>query len=102
YKQIKYTLHLPEYISYLITHVPCSDITSIGCHTQLWDYHKNNYHEWVINETIDKKLAPVFPSDKTIEVPFAGKRLKAGIGLHDSSAALIPYLTVFKEPFVLI
>src|SRR6185295_16851853 len=51
---------------------------------------------------IDKKLAPVFPSDKTIEVPFAGKRLKAGIGLHDSSAALIPYLTVFKEPFLLI
>ena len=25
-----------------------------------------------------------------------------GIGLHDSSAALIPYLMNFKEPFVLI
>src|SRR5258708_25986745 len=28
--------------------------------------------------------------------------LPAGIGLHDSSAAMIPYLESFQEPFVLI
>lgn len=102
YKRIKYALHLPQYASYLITHLPCSDITSIGSHTQLWDFRKNNYHEWVIKEGIDKKLAAVLPSDKSIKVLFSDKKLKAGIGLHDSSASLIPYLTLFKEPFVLI
>jgi sugar (pentulose or hexulose) kinase len=102
YQQIKYALHLPQYISYLITQIPCSDITSIGSHTQLWDYQKNNYHQWVTAEGIDKKLAPILPSDKTIEFVFAEKKLKAGTGLHDSSAALIPYLAVFKEPFILI
>jgi sugar (pentulose or hexulose) kinase len=102
YHQIKYALHLPQYISFLITHIPCSDITSIGCHTQLWDYQKNKYHEWLTKEGLDKKLAPVLASDKTIEISFANKKLQAGIGLHDSSAALIPYLSVFKEPFVLI
>ncbi|MCU0471002.1 MAG: FGGY-family carbohydrate kinase, partial [Arcicella sp.] len=29
-------------------------------------------------------------------------RIRIGTGLHDSSAALIPYLATFKEPFVLI
>jgi sugar (pentulose or hexulose) kinase len=102
YKQVKYALHLPQYLSYLITQQPCSDITSIGSHTQLWNFQKNNYHEWVVGEGLDKKLAPLLSSYKTTEVFFDGKKMEAGSGLHDSSAALIPYLTVFTEPFVLI
>lgn len=102
YQQISYALHLPQYISFLITHIPCSDITSIGSHTQLWDYQKNGYHQWVKDTGLNKKLAPLFAADKTIQISFAGKKLEAGTGLHDSSAALIPYLAVFTEPFVLI
>ena len=102
YQQVKYALHLPQYISYLISAKAYSDITSIGCHTQLWNYSTNIYHDWVTNEGIGNKLAPLHPSDATDAIHFEGKQLKAGIGLHDSSAALIPYLAVFKEPFVLI
>ena len=54
YKQIKYSLHLPEYISYLFSGKPVSGITSIGCHTNLWDFAKNNYHEWVEKERVLK------------------------------------------------
>ena len=102
YNQIKYALHLPQYISYLITHQACSDITSVGCHTQLWDYQRKNYHAWVTGEGIDKKLAPFLHSDKACVFSFNNRKLKAGTGLHDSSAALIPYLTVFTEPFILL
>ena len=102
YNEVKYALHLPQYISYLISKTPVSDITSIGSHTQLWDYQKNNYHHWVSAEGLIKKLAPLQPSYTTIAVNFNGKLLHAGTGLHDSSAALIPYLAVFQEPFVLI
>ncbi len=102
YAQLKFALHLPQYISFLITQRPVSDITSIGCHTQLWNYRENTYHHWVTAEGIDKKLAPLVPAYETTDVVFCGRTLKAGPGLHDSSAALIPYLSVFKEPFVLI
>lgn len=102
YNQIKYALHLPQYISYLISKKPASDITSIGCHTQLWDYGKNTYHQWVANEGLEDKLAPLHPSDTTDKINFQDKVLETGIGLHDSSAALIPYLAVFTEPFILI
>lgn len=94
------SLHLPQYLSFLITNQQFSDITSIGCHTSLWDFEKHKYHDWVYKEGIDKKLAPVKKGDEIIVL----KQLQiiAGIGLHDSSAALIPYLLNFIEPFILI
>ena len=102
FKKVKYALHLPQYMSYLISGKCYSDMTSIGCHTQLWDFKKNDYHQWVYQEDLQSKLAPIFPSDEIIEASFMGQNYKMGVGLHDSSAALIPYLVNFKEPFVLL
>ena len=73
YKKIKYSLHLPQYISFLITGRYFSDITSIGCHTNLWDFSKNDYHEWVYREGTIEKLAPITPSDGVVEAAFDGK-----------------------------
>ena len=102
FEQVQYSLHLPQYISYLITGVPYSDITSVGCHTALWNFAADHYHHWVSEEGIDSKLAPMFPSDKLMPAEFSGHRFLTGAGLHDSSAALIPYLSYVTEPFVLI
>ncbi len=96
--RIRYSLHLPQYLSFLLTGKACSDITSIGCHTNLWNFAQNHYHEWVYREGIMDKLAPVLPSFSVVPVG----DLPVGIGLHDSSAAMIPYLESFQEPFVLI
>jgi len=102
YKQIKYALHLPQYLSYLVSGAEYSDLTSLGCHTQLWDFTKNDYHDWVKKEGLDKKLAPIVDGDEVFPSEFPGNQYKVGVGLHDSSAALIPYLINFHEPFVLI
>jgi len=99
---IKYSLHLPEYISYLFTGHKVSGITSVGCHTNLWDFTGNNYHPWVAKEGVLEKLAAIKPSDRAVIANRGGHTIKAGIGLHDSSSALIPYLQYFKEPFVLL
>lgn len=102
FSKIKYALHLPQYLSYLITGIPCSDITSIGCHTNLWNFKNHNYHQWVTQEYIAEKLAPVLPANETLPAAFPGNNYSVGIGLHDSSAALIPYIVNFHEPFILI
>ncbi|MCX2454354.1 FGGY family carbohydrate kinase [Pedobacter sp. PLR] len=102
FSQIHYALHLPQYLSYLVSGIECSDLTSIGCHTQLWDFSRENYHEWVLKEGLDKKLAPICNADQVFPAEFPGNLYQVGIGLHDSSAALIPYLINFHEPFVLI
>ncbi len=102
FKRIKYALHLPQYMSFLLTGNVYSDITSIGCHTNLWNFVTNDYHEWVYKEGIAGKLAPIAPCDHVDQPAFPGTDYKVGIGLHDSSAALIPYQVSFREPFILI
>ena len=102
FNRLKYALHLPQYLSSLISREYYSDITSIGCHTALWDFSNKRYHEWVEREGISLKLAPIRKSDETLSAIFPGTGYSVGIGLHDSSAALIPYLVSFSEPFILI
>lgn len=102
FKKIHASLHLPQYMSYLVTGRLYSAITSIGCHTGLWNFTDNHYHEWLQQEGVIGKLSPIFPSDQLITTNWNGQPLRCGVGLHDSSAALIPYLAGFKEPFVLI
>lgn len=102
FDKIRYSLHLPQYMSYLLTGKTYSDITSIGCHTALWNFSQNHYHEWLFREAVIDKLAPIFPSNQLIPASLNGRPVLSGVGLHDSSAALIPYLSNFTEPFVLI
>jgi L-fuculokinase len=112
YASIRYSLHLPQYLNYLVTGNAISDITSIGCHTNLWNFSQQQYHEWVYREGVIEKLAPVVPSDSVMPsgaagVGFAaavsgGRGLSVGVGLHDSSAAMIPYLNSNRGPFALI
>lgn len=102
YKKVKLSLHLPQYISYLLSAKPLSELTSIGCHTNLWDFSKQQYHEWVSKEGIDEKLAPIVSSTQVSHASVRNGRYRVGVGLHDSSAALIPYLASFHEPFILI
>ena len=86
FAKIKWALHLPQYIHYLISGKLATAITSIGCHTMMWDFAKQKYHRWVQKEGLDKILPPI----------------QSEVGLHDSSSALIPYLHAFAEPFLLI
>lgn len=100
YQMIETALHLPQFLSYVLTRNKYSDYTSIGCHTQLWDFTKNNYHDWVMEEGIDLRLAPIKQCDSI--GGYFKDTIPVGVGIHDSSAALIPYLISFAQPFVLI
>jgi sugar (pentulose or hexulose) kinase len=102
FKNLFYSLHLPQYLSFLITGKYYSELTSIGCHTALWDFVKHDYHAWVIKEKLNEFLAPIENGKKIFPSAIALYPCKVGIGLHDSSAALIPYLVNFSMPFVLI
>ncbi|GAA4281290.1 FGGY-family carbohydrate kinase [Gaetbulibacter aestuarii] len=102
FKKIKYSLHLPQYLSYIFTGIPVSEYTSIGCHTALWDYEKKDYHQWVYDEEIHKILPPIVSTETSINMNYNGKRIKIGVGIHDSSAALLPYVRSIKKKFVLV
>ena len=102
FKRIKYSLHLPQYLSYIFTGIALSEYTSIGCHTALWDYIKKDYHEWVYKEELHKILPTIVSTETSINMNYNGKRIKIGVGIHDSSSALLPYIRSVKKKFVLI
>lgn len=99
---VKRSLHLPQYLSFLFSQQTVSDYTSIGCHTALWDYQKKRYHHWVKQEGLTSLLAPIVQTNTATIKRIQGKNIKVGVGVHDSSAALIPYLKSFSEPFMLL
>ncbi len=98
FNQISKALHFPQYLAYLFGAEPISELTSIGCHTRLWNFEKNKYHDWVAQEG----LSNLFPPIQTSDTVFERNGILIGSGLHDSSSALIPYLKSFTEPFILI
>ena len=102
FKQIKHSLHFPQYLSYLFTGIPLSEFTSIGCHTNLWNFKDNTYHKWIIEEGIDEVLAPIVSTKTSINMTYQGKKIRIGIGIHDSSSSLLPYVLSKKKPFLLL
>ncbi|MCK4747060.1 MAG: hypothetical protein KAT15_08495, partial [Bacteroidales bacterium] len=68
--------------------------------TGLWDFDGNKYHQWLREEEIT--LPEPDDISLTIPVEVYGHALLAGIGIHDSSASLAPYVVAAKRPFVLI
>lgn len=102
FKNIATALHLPQFLSYIFTNKAVSEITSIGCHTNLWDFSKKDYHSWVKAEGIAEKLPPIAPAEEVVDITYEGHTIRTGTGLHDSSAVLIPYLLSFKKPFMLL
>ncbi|MGA2407950.1 MAG: FGGY family carbohydrate kinase [Bacteroidales bacterium] len=100
FSKIKYILHFPQYLSYIITGKIYSEHTSIGCHTALWDFDNMSYHPWVKLQGLN--LPDPVPVETVNEVVIDGKKLQVGIGIHDSSASLAPYFSSSEGKFLLI
>ena len=101
FAQIKTTLHFPQYLSYLIVKKAFSEITSIGCHTALWDFHNDRSHDWVYNENLHHLFPPVVSTSSAETIRYKKKDILCGVGIHDSSAALVPYLVGVDARFML-
>jgi L-fuculokinase len=68
----------------------------------MWNFREDQYHRWLRDEKLLKLLPDIEPVDQSFECKIGNCRTKTGIGIHDSSAALIPYLQVFGDPFLLL
>ncbi|HYH55619.1 MAG TPA: FGGY family carbohydrate kinase, partial [Anseongella sp.] len=102
FKKIRYSLHLPQYFSWLLGGKYCSEYTSVGCHTGLWDFNAGDYHRWVKEEGLDVLFPPLVKDPFNGAIGFRGGYIPVGTGLHDSSSALIPYRRKADSSFMLL
>jgi len=102
FRKIRWSLYFPQYLSLLFSGTPNNEYTGLGCHTALWNFKEQDYHRWVYAEGIDKKFPPIRNTGESTSKNYGGHIVKIGLGIHDSSSALLPYIKADKNSFLLI
>ena len=96
----------PQYWGYRLTGVTATDITSIGCHTDLWNPYEGTFSELLMQLDIADKIATVRrPSDilgpilpQIAEATGLAPDTPVCVGIHDSNASLYPHVVSQDGP----
>lgn len=100
----------PQYWGHRLTGQLAFDVTSIGCHTDLWDPATGTPSTLVDALGIADKMAPVRRSGDLLGTLLPEIATATGlpastpvaVGIHDSNASLYPHLLAQKPPFAVI
>lgn len=106
-----YILPYPQYWAWRLTGVAVSEVTSWGCHTDLWAPAKCTYSTLVDHLGIRSKLPPLVRAGTVIGCVSEDVAAQTGLsrdckviaGLHDSNASYLRYLArEEKAPFTVV
>lgn len=105
--RVKRIVTYPQYWAHRLTGVAAIDVTSIGCHSDLWNPVDRKPSSLVDKLGIAKKLAPVHASTDILGPILPAVALATGLdpdtavvcGIHDSNASLYPHILTQKQPF---
>lgn len=97
----------PQYWGHRLTGVAACDVTSIGCHTDLWLPRDGAVSGLVDRLGIADKMAPVRKPAEVLGVILPDVAAVTGlssdtpvsVGIHDSNASLYPHMLTQKAPF---
>lgn len=103
----RWVLTLPQYWSFRLTGVPATDVTSLGCHTDLWNPTARSVSTLVARLGIGDILAPAHHPFDVLGPILPGIAALTGLrpdtpvtcGIHDSNASLLPHLLARRPPF---
>ena len=103
-------LTYPQYWAWRLTGVMASEVTSLGCHTDLWAPARGDFSNMVRAQGWAERFPSVRPAASVLgnvraEVA-AATGLAAGTpvtcGIHDSNASLLPHLGAHATPFTIL
>ncbi|MEO6609929.1 MAG: FGGY-family carbohydrate kinase [Aestuariivirga sp.] len=100
-------LMYPQYWAYRLTGVASNEVTSLGCHTDLWSPTAGDYSSLVDKMGWRKLMAPLWPATKSLglitpevaQLTGLNPQTPVACGIHDSNASLVPHLLVHVKPF---
>eukprot|EP01105_Mastigella_eilhardi_P019521 TRINITY_DN4596_c0_g1_i1.p1 TRINITY_DN4596_c0_g1~~TRINITY_DN4596_c0_g1_i1.p1 ORF type:complete len:529 (-),score=125.81 TRINITY_DN4596_c0_g1_i1:41-1405(-) len=104
WRQVRHVIPFSSYFTYVLSGKICSDGTSVGCHTYLWDFVNNKWSHVARALNVEHLLPPIRNSWEvvgTVQPSVAQKtHLREGTlvasGLHDSNASLVPYIALMR------
>lgn len=100
-------LMYPQYWALRLTGVAANEVTSLGCHTDLWNPWLADYSSLVESMGWRGRMAPVRPARDRLGPILPAIAQRTGLaprtpvfcGLHDSNASLLPHLLSDAPPF---
>ncbi|ANT49905.1 FGGY-family carbohydrate kinase [Mesorhizobium amorphae] len=100
-------LMYPQYWAFRLTGVAANEVTSLGCHTDLWDPWQADFSSLVDRMGWRRLMAPVRPAKDRLGPILPALAQQTGLdpqtpvfcGLHDSNASLLPHLIADRPPF---
>ncbi len=100
----------PQYWGHRLTGVSATDVTSIGCHTDLWNPHAGAFSALVDTLAIRDKIAPARRSAERLGSILPDIAARTGLppdtpvvcGIHDSNASLYPHIASRAAPFCVV
>jgi sugar (pentulose or hexulose) kinase len=105
--RVAHILTYPQYWGYLLTGALATDVTSLGCHTDLWMPHKAQFSSLVDRLAIASKIAHPHHSQEWLGTILPDIAAATGLapetpvtcGIHDSNASLLPHVLLRAPPF---
>jgi hypothetical protein len=99
----------PQYWAWRLSGVAASEITSLGCHTDLWQPSRQQYSSLVDRMGWNRLFPPMRPAWTALNTLKPELAARTGLpencrvlcGIHDSNASLLRHLTVTPAPAVL-
>jgi len=100
FQRARHILTYPQYWTWRLCGVAASEVTSLGCHTDLWRPHQRDYSSLVKQMGWDALFPPIRPAWSALGAVRADVAAQAGLpqdcqvlcGIHDSNASLWRYL----------
>lgn len=100
-------LTYPQYWGCRLTGEIATDVSSLGCHTDLWNPHDRRFSTLVDKLGITGKIAPARPSADVLGTLLPDVVNRTGlppgtpvhVGIHDSNASLLPHVLGRAAPF---
>ncbi|MBY4593348.1 MULTISPECIES: FGGY-family carbohydrate kinase [Rhizobium] len=99
-----------QYWTARLTGVAANELTSLGCHTDLWNPKTSDYSSLVDRLGIRALMAPIRSAFDALGPVLPGIAEELGLaapvpvycGIHDSNASLLPHLVHREAPFAVV
>ena len=111
FRDARYILPYPQYWAWRLSGVAVAEVTSWGCHSDLWSPRAQDYSPLVDRLDLRDKLPPLARADAVIGTVSEAIVEQTGLppecrvyaGIHDSNASYLRYLSrPAAEPFTVI
>jgi sugar (pentulose or hexulose) kinase len=110
FAEVTQILTYPQYWAWRLTGVMASEVTSLGCHTDLWAPDRSTFSSLVEGQGWRKLFPDVRPAASVLGTILPDVAVATGLpaatqvtcGIHDSNASLLPHLGAHETPFTIL